>query len=36
LLRLRELVMLKELARSASANIYIGFKKHDMLKVDDD
>jgi regulator of protease activity HflC (stomatin/prohibitin superfamily) len=36
LLRLRELETLKELAQSASANIYIGFKKHDTLKVDDD
>ncbi len=36
LLRLRELETLKELARSANASIYIGFKKHDTLKVDDD
>lgn len=35
LLRLRELEALKELARSANARIYIGFRKHEGLKADD-
>jgi len=36
LLRLRELEALKELARSANARIYIGFRKHDSLVAEDD
>jgi len=36
LLRLRELEALKELARSANARIYIGFKKHDTLTAHSD
>jgi len=36
LLRLRELEALKELARSSNARIYIGFRKHDSLAVEDD